>query len=100
MSSLAHPAARPVTRLFARDYLCDALGLLDIGASPEVYRAEHLLGGPVAVVVGAPWLGKSPAARQFLSWLRGQPPPFLCADRLSLCALGEHGAEHDLPPPW
>lgn len=89
-----------VERLFAHRFRTDDLGFLDIDHSPELFRAEHLLQDQAALIVGAPWLGKSTTARQLERWLRCQPADFRFGSRLCLTALGVQGAERDLPPVW
>lgn len=89
-----------VERLFAYHYLHDDLGFLDVDHSPELFRVEHLLEERAALVVGAPWLGKTTAARQLNGWLRSQPTDVCFGRYLSLTELGMHGGERELPPAW
>jgi hypothetical protein len=73
---------------------------LDIEQSPELYRAEHLFEEPVALVDGAPWLGKTWTARQLHCWLAQRPSDLDVGERLCLTEFGQHGAEQNLPPVW
>jgi hypothetical protein len=76
------------------------LGFLDVEQSPELYRAEHLFDDPVALIIGAPWLGKTTTARQLHRWLVWQPPGMTFGERLCLTEFGRHDAEQSLPPAW
>src|SRR5262249_23059409 len=90
-----------VTRLFSGERpRWDELGFLDVDQSPEVYRVEHLLEEPAALIVGAPWLGKTTTARQLHRWLEQQPAGFAFGERLCLTEFGTHGAERSLRPRW
>jgi hypothetical protein len=90
-----------VTRLFSGGrHRWDELGFLDVEQSPELYRAEHLFDEPVALIVGAPWLGKTTTARQLHCWLERQPASLAFRERLCLTEFGRHGAERSLPPDW
>jgi hypothetical protein len=95
--------ARPprVTRLFSGGrHRWDDLGFLDIEQSPDVYRAEHLFDERAALIVGAPWLGKTTTARQLWRWLEAQPRGLAFGERLCLTEFGKHGVEQSLPPSW
>jgi len=90
-----------VTRLFSGGrHRWNELGFLDVDQSPEVYRAEHLFQEPVALIIGAPWLGKTTTARQLRRWLDVQPPGLAFRGRLCLTEFGRYGAELTLPPTW
>src|SRR5262249_54600451 len=66
----------------------------------DVYRAEHLFDEPAALIVGAPWLGKTTTACQLYRWLETQPRDLSFGGRLCLTEFGRHGAEQTLPPSW
>jgi hypothetical protein len=76
------------------------LGFLDVEQSPHLYRAEHLFNEPAALIVGAPWLGKTTTARQLHSWLVRQPDGLAFGEHICLTEFGRYGDERTVPPPW
>jgi hypothetical protein len=90
-----------VTRLFIRGRpRCDELGFLDVEQSPGVYRVGHLFEQPAALIVGAPWLGKTTTARQLHRWLDKQATGLVFENRRCLTEFDGHGAEQSILPRW
>lgn len=79
----------------------DDLGFLDPARSPQLRPTADLLTGPVAWVLGRPWIGKSTVAVGMVNHLRSQPDLLpgvgsrVCLTRLSLSTAEGGGF-----PPW
>lgn len=79
----------------------DELGFLDQARSPRLRNCDQLLSGPVAWVLGRPWIGKSTVAGGLCNRLRAESSLLPGVDgRVCLTRLGFADAERTVPPAW
>jgi hypothetical protein len=79
----------------------DELGFLDIARSPRVHGYDDLLAGPIAWILGRPWIGKSTVAHTIWNRLQAEHKmTFGLERRVTLTRLNSAEGGRTVPPSW